>query len=193
MTRRFGVPLLLLVGGVGWAGVHLLAHRATAGPAPSAHAHGTSEMSYLPTSLSLCLSLALALAAMTSVYPRWRRASGRSLWLFGLAPVLGFVAGAVVDSGASLPSLQANLAGLLPVATLVLVVQVAVAVGGVRLARSFLELVVVFEVFVGPRLRFPGCGRGDRVPSDPVRRPISRRAFAGSPRGPPAFAAATQA
>lgn len=151
-------------------------------------------MSYLPTSLSLCLSLALALAAMTSVYPRWRRASGRSLWLFGLAPVLGFVAGAVVDSGASLPSLQANLAGLLPVATLVLVVQVAVAVVGVRLARSFLELVVVvFEVFVGPRLRFPGCGRGDRVPSDPDRRPIFRRAFAGSPRGPPAFAAATQA
>ena len=131
------MPALLLVGGLAWAGVHLVAHRLTEAGSPHAgHGHGTSEAAYLSTSLTLCLSLALVLAAASSVYPAWRGASARSLWLFGAVPLLGLFGGAVLDSGGTLAGLGANVAALLPVALLVLVVQLAVALTAVRLARG---------------------------------------------------------
>ena len=48
-------------------------------------------LSYLPTSFALCFALALPLAAGALAGRRWNGGSARSLWLFGLVPVLGFV------------------------------------------------------------------------------------------------------
>ena len=48
-------------------------------------------LSYLTTSVALCLALALPLAAGMLMGRRWNSSSARSLWLFGLVPVIGFV------------------------------------------------------------------------------------------------------
>ena len=49
--------------------------------------------------LLLCLALALPLAAGAAAGRRWRGASLRSLWLFGLVPLLGFAGHSVADAG----------------------------------------------------------------------------------------------
>ena len=194
MPRPLGVPSLLVLGGIAWAGVHLVAHRATelAGPSGGhAHVHGAGQAAYLPTSLSLCLSLALVLAAATSVYPRWRTTSASSLWLFTAVPLLGLFAGAVVDSGGSLSGLETHVVELLPVAGLVLVVQIGVAVAAVRVARGLLDIVAgTVHALVGPRPPRPAPIHGSSVLADADRVPAARLALGGSPRAPPGFSPA---
>jgi hypothetical protein len=186
MRRLLSVPVLLAVGGLAWAGVHVLAHRLTeAGHA--AHGHGTSEAGYLSTSLTLCLSLALVLAAAAGIYPAWRGASARSLWLFGAVPLLGLFGGAALDSGGTLAGLGANAAALLPVALLVLAVQLAVALTAVRLARRFLDLVEgAAQTLAGPRVAPARAGTASFPALDSVCAPSGRLAPSGGPRAPPA-------
>ena len=188
MRRLVTVPALPLVGGLAWAGVHVLAHRLTESGAPHAgHGHGTGEAAYLSTSLTLCLSLALVLAAASSLYPAWRGASARSLWLFAAVPLLGLLGGVVLESGGTLAGLGANAAGLLPVALLVLAVQLAVALTAVRLARGLLDLV---EGAAGALGWAPVAAAPARTASfprlDSVRAPSGRLASSGGPRAPPA-------
>ncbi|MGH3040288.1 MAG: hypothetical protein ACRDNG_00845, partial [Gaiellaceae bacterium] len=56
-------------------------------------------------------------------------------------PLLGLFGGTALDSGGTLGGPGANLVGLLPVALLVLAVQVVVALCAVRVARGLLDLV----------------------------------------------------
>jgi hypothetical protein len=189
MRRPSGVPFLLVLGGIAWAGVHAIAHRAAGleGSASTSHAHGAGSPAYLSTSLTLCLSLALVLAAASSVYPRWRPVSGRSLWLFGAVPMLGLLAGTVADSDGSPAGMATDVAELLPVAALVLVVQVSVAVGAVRVARGLLDLVEgTVRALVGPFSARQPDGTARFFLLDADRVPAVAPAFAGSPRAPPA-------
>jgi hypothetical protein len=187
------VPFLLALGGFAWAAVHALAHRASglSGSTHAGHEHGAGGASYLSTSLTLCLSLALVLAAASSVYPRWRSLSGRSLWLFGAVPLLGLFAGAIVDAGGSPAGLATDVVELLPVAALVLLVQISAAAGAVRVARGLLDLVEAAVVaLAGPLRAFePGSvARLVLLHSDHL--PATAPALAGSPRAPPAPSAA---
>ena len=63
--------------------------RAPFGDAAVGSARGGSLQDYLGylTSTALCLALALPLAAGAAAGRRWRGASLRSLWLFGLVPL----------------------------------------------------------------------------------------------------------
>jgi hypothetical protein len=188
MRRPFTVPALLLVGGLVWAGVHMLAHRLTeAGSAHAGHGHGTSQAAYLSTSLTLCLSLALVLAAASSLYPAWRGASARSLWLFGAVPLLGLFGGAALDSGGTLGGLGANVAALLPVALLVLAVQLAVALTAVRVARGLLDLVEgAARALAEPRVAATPTRTASFPRLGSVCAPSGRLAPSGGPRAPPA-------
>lgn len=96
-------------------------------------------LSYLPTSLVLCLALALPLAAGAAVGGRWRGTSVRSLWLFGLVPVFGFLGHSaepfLVGDGAA-----TQLGALVPVALVGLLIQIPFALVAVGLARRILWL-----------------------------------------------------
>ena len=188
MRRPFGVPFLLFLGGLAWAGVHVAAHRAAdAAGAQPGHGHHSDAgaAAYLPTSLTLCLSLALVLAAISSVYPRWRGVSGRSLWLFGAVPLLGLLAGAVADTGGSVTGIQTNLAEFLPVAGFVLIVQVAVAFSVVRIARGLLDAVAGIGALFAPLAAAPGAEPRSLFTADAVLVRASHLTHDGAPRGPP--------
>jgi hypothetical protein len=195
MRRPLGVPFVLGLGGLAWAGVHLVAHRATEAAAPGhalhGHAPGAAEPAYVSTSLSLCLALALVVAAMPGLYPRWRAFSGRALWLFAAVPLLGLFGGAVLDSGGSLAHIEANLVQLLPIAGLVLLVQAAVAVAAVRVARGLIDVVAaVVRGFVGgPATWSPATLRRFFL-LDADRARAAEPALDGRPRAPPALALA---
>jgi hypothetical protein len=187
MRRPFTVPMLLAVGGLAWAGVHLAAHRlGGAAGGHAGHGHEADQAAYLSTSLSLCLSLAIVIAAAASVYPAWRGATGRSLWLFGAVPLLGLFGGAVLDSGGTLAGLGANTAELLPVALLVLVVQVAVALSAVRVARGLLDLVEgAARMLAGPQTAAVPAGAHSFSLLDSDRVPGDRLVLSGGARAPP--------
>ena len=96
-------------------------------------------LSYLPTSLVLCLALALPLAAGAAVGGRWRGTTIRSLWLFGLVPVFGFLGHSaepfVVGDEAAM-----QIGALVPVALVGLLIQIPFALVAVGLARRILWL-----------------------------------------------------
>jgi hypothetical protein len=194
VRRRLDGVLLLALGGIAWAGVHAVAHRAAelGLPAHSSHEHGAVQPGYLSTSLSLCLSLALVLAAASTAYPRWRGGSARSLWLFGAVPVLGLLAGAAVDSGGLHGGLAGNLVELLPVITLVVAVQSAVALTAVRVARGLLDAVegTVRALLCAASTicrTTPGLGASFEA----ERAPVAILVSAGRPRAPPARTSAS--
>jgi hypothetical protein len=151
-----------------------------------AQPNGTAAyLSYLPTSLVLCLALALPLAAGAAVGGRWRGMSIRSLWLFGLVPVFGFVGHSaepfVVGDGAAM-----QLGALVPVALVGLLVQIPFALVAVGLARRILWLAEgLARALAGPRSATSVAEPETRL------RPTSRntRAFSldlsASERGPP--------
>ncbi|MGH3060972.1 MAG: hypothetical protein ACRDNA_06105, partial [Gaiellaceae bacterium] len=130
--RRLIVPLLLALSGLGWAAAHAVAHQSVMpGEAKLRESAFQGYVSYLPTSLALCLALALALAAAAAVGLRWQRASGRSLWMFGVVPVLGFAGHALAEpltaGSASLASTLSRGVMLAPVVLVGLLVQVPFA------------------------------------------------------------------
>ena len=150
--RRLVVPCVLALSGFGWAGAHAVAHRAVMTDEDMAAPGGVAAyLSYLPTSLVLCLALALPLAAGAAVGGRWRGTSIRSLWLFGLVPVFGFVGHSaeplLVGDGTF-----AQLAGLVPVALVGLLIQIPFALVAVGLARRLLWLAEgLARALAGPR------------------------------------------
>jgi hypothetical protein len=143
-------------------------------------------LSYLPTSLVLCLALALPLAAGAAVGGRWRGTSMRSLWLFGLVPVFGFV-GHSVEPFIAGNGAVGQLADLASVAVVGLLIQIPFALVAVGLARRILWLAEgLARALAGPRTVSSAAEPEARV------RPRSRntRAFSldlsASERGPPA-------
>jgi hypothetical protein len=142
--RRLIVPLLLALSGLGWAAAHAVAHQ-TVMPGEKLREsvlHGYP--SYLPTSLALCLALALALAAAAAVGLRWRPGSGRSLWMFGVVPVLGFAGHALAEplvsgSATAVPTFSRS-AMLAPVVLVGLLVQLPFALVAVALASGILRV-----------------------------------------------------
>jgi hypothetical protein len=185
--RRFVVPALLALSGLGWAAAHALAHRSVATePAMGTTPHLESYAGYLPTSLALCLALALPLAAGAVVGKRWKGSSLRSLWLFGLVPVVGFVGEALGESilgGSATPVDATGAAAALLVG---LLIQIPFALVAVGLARGLLLLAEgLARVLARPRA--PTAAREpERYAPPRARRP---RTFSldlsRSPRAPP--------
>jgi len=133
-------------------------------------------LGYLTTSTALCLALALPLAAGAAAGRRWRGASLRSLWLFGLVPLLGFVGHSIVDGGPEVA----------PVLLIGLLIQISFALSAVALARRVLSLVEgLAHTLAAPALRHAPR------PSTTVRRlrmalaPVFTLGFVHTGRGPP--------
>jgi hypothetical protein len=185
--RRFVVPALLALSGLGWAAAHALAHRSvTTEPAMGTTPHLGSYAGYLPTSLALCLALALPLAAGAVVGKRWRGSSLRSLWLFGLVPVVGFVGEALVEPILGGSATLVDAAGVAAALLVGLLVQIPFALLAVGLARGLLLLAAgLARVLARPKA--PTAGREpERYAPPRARRP---RTFSldlsRSPRAPP--------
>jgi hypothetical protein len=154
---------------------------------PSMSATGLDDyLSYLTTSLSLCLALALPLAAGAMLGRRWKGTSARSLWLFGLVPVLGFAGHELAEpllGGARGPSTASALA---PIVLVGLAIQVPFALVAVGLARRVLWLAEsLARAFVQPsRAQAPRAA--ERFPRPQASRaPRFRLDLARSQRGPP--------
>jgi hypothetical protein len=146
-------------------------------------------LSYLTTSVALCLALALPLAAGAAAGKRWKGASLRSLWLFGLIPVLGFIGHTATEPLFS-PGAAGGVASLLPVALVGLLVQIPFALVAVGLARRLLWL--------AERLARVEIAPARAVVPAPVtilprphgsRTPAFRLDLAHTERGPPLLAA----
>jgi len=143
--RRVAVPALLGVLGLIWVAAHALAHDVVAQPSAAGHGAGHSRgvesyVAYLPTSLALCLTLAAAIATGAAIGKRWAGTSGRSIWLFGFVPVLGFAADTLVELATHGPT-AATAAELVPVFLIGLLVQIPFALVAVGLAGRILWLV----------------------------------------------------
>lgn len=183
--------VLLALSGLGWAAAHALAHRLMS---PEAVASGMPEaasyLGYLPVSLALCMALALPLAAGVVSGARWKRTSVRSLWLFGVVPVLGFVGHALVEpviaGSTTAYATSAAAVHLVPVAFVGLLVQIPFALAALTLGRGLFALAeTVARWLAGPRVRV-GRPTADRHrPVRAERRPAFRLDLGRSQRAPP--------
>ncbi len=186
--RRLVVPVLLALAGVGWAAAHAVAHRAVMSEAAMPPDMVHRYLGYLATSVALCFALALPLAAGALIGRRWQGATLRSLWLFGLVPILGFVGhtiGEPLITGSSV-----SVSAALPVALVGLLVQTPFALVVVGLARHIIWL----AERVARALAVPGGARARaRTSSYPPPRAVNASAFrldfAYAERGPPLLAA----
>lgn len=143
LWRRVAVPAFLGLLGLIWLAAHALAHDVVAQPSASGHAAHEPALerytAYLPTSLALCLTLAIAIATGLALGKRWTGSSGRSIWLFGIVPVLGFAADTLIELPAH--GRTAAAAELLPVLLVGLLVQIPLALVAIALAVKILWLV----------------------------------------------------
>jgi hypothetical protein len=195
VRRRIAIAILVTLGGVAWAVAHWATHKAvTAEPlAPPHDAHDPSQAApvgsgYLTTSLTLCLALALVLAATAALETRRRSSHGRSLWLFGIVPVLGLLVEAFAASPRTPEGVASGLVELAPLALVSLVVQVVVALVAFRLAHGILGLAeAVARAFVGTKRAARDDGRLIFSVAQSDRAPSARLSHAGSQRGPPAL------
>lgn len=189
--RRLALPSFLAVFGLIWVAAHALAHDVAATPTPAGHAaghHGTVEsyVAYLPTSLALCLTLAAAIATGAAIGKRWAGRSGRSLWLFGVVPVLGFA----VDTLAELARhgwTATAATQLVPVFLIGLLIQIPFALVAVGLAGSVLWLVEQLAFMLREPTRFgpPVAPANLAWAADPGDGRTLLRAGAGRSRAPP--------
>jgi hypothetical protein len=184
--RRFAVPVLLALSGLGWAAAHAVAHKAVMTEPAASTAVFDRYLSYLATSVALCLALALPLAAGALVGRRWKGASLRSLWLFGFVPVLGFLAHTATEPLVSGAGTGSSLASLAPIALIGLLVQIPFALVAVGFARHVLWLaerlarLEVAPARTGARAAIPGYPRPCAS-----RAPAFRLDHARTERGPP--------
>jgi hypothetical protein len=191
--RRLFVPLLLALSGLGWAAAHALAHRSVMpGEAKLRESAFQGYLGYLPTSLALCLALALALAAGAAVGLRWRPASGRSLWMFAVVPVLGFVGHALAEpltaGSASLASTLSGGAMLAPVVLVGLLLQVPFALVAVAFASGILRLAEsIARALAAPAASLGGLEPERYEPVPAVRIPAFRLDRAHGQRAPPSL------
>ena len=189
--RRLLVPLLLALSGLGWAAAHALAHRVVnpdeiVPRAPGMHGY----LSYLPVSLALCLALALPLAAGVICGLRWRAASLRSLWLFGIVPVLGYLGHALLEplvaGSATLSGTSSAAMHLTPVALVGLLIQIPFALAAVALGRHVLMLAESLARWLaGPRVVVGGRMTARHVPAGADRATAFRLDRAHGQRAPP--------
>jgi hypothetical protein len=183
---------LLALSGLGWAAAHALAHQSVMPGAQLRESVLHGYLSYLPTSFALCLALALALAAAATLGLRWRPASGRSLWMFGCVPVLGFAGHALaeplVSGSATAASTVSHSATLVPVALVGLLVQLPFALVAVALASGILRVAEGVARFVAAPVSSPGRREPQRhEPARAVRVPVFRLDRAHGQRAPPAL------
>jgi hypothetical protein len=137
-------------------------------------------LSYLPTSLVLCLALALPLAAGAAIGGRWRGTSARSLWLFGLVPVFGFV------GHSAEPFALTQLTALIPAALVGLLIQIPFALVAVGLARRILWLAEgLAQALAGPRTASSVVEPGSRLRAQSCVMPAFSLDHSASQRGPP--------
>jgi hypothetical protein len=147
-------------------------------------------LSYLTTSVALCLALALPLAAGMLIGRRWNGSSARSLWLFGLVPVIGFVGHTAVEPVLAGNAAGSSLTSVGPIALVGLLIQIPFALVAVGLARHMLWLAErLAQALAQPmRPRFAVA-----VPSYEWPRSFSAPTFrldrAHPERGPPLLAA----
>jgi hypothetical protein len=195
VRRRIAIAILIALGGFAWAVAHWATHKAVAGePLATPHdSHDPSQVApvgtgYLSTSLTLCLALALVLAATAALGTHSRSGRGRSLWLFGIVPVLGLLVEAVAASPRTPAGIVSGLVELAPLALVILVVQVAVALVALRLAHGILHLAeAVAHAVVGPQDTAGDDGRLTLAVARFDSAPSARRFSSGSQRGPPAL------
>jgi hypothetical protein len=182
--RRLLVPVLLALSGLGWAAAHAFAHEAVMPEPTGGESVAHEYAAYLPTSFALCLALALPLAAGAIAGRRWQGGLGRSLWLFGLVPIIGFVGHSFAEPLAGGPAHSPS--ELAPIAAVGLLVQIPFAVVAVGLARRALWLAEsLARALVGARAPAPA-----RSPQGHDLAPTSlsvafRLDLAHSQRGPP--------
>jgi hypothetical protein len=179
------VPVLFFLSGLGWAATHAVAHRAVSMAEPVAAPGPGAYLSYFATSTGLCLALALSLAA-GALAGRRRGATLRSLWLFGLIPLLGFAGHSafepILAGEAAIPAL----ADLAPVALVGLAIQIPFALLAMAVARQMLVLAEGLAHALIP----PSRARARR-PATPTDRPSALPlpdlglALAHPGRGPP--------
>jgi hypothetical protein len=185
--RRLVVPCVLALSGLGWAGAHAVAHRAVMDEGSMAEPAGVAAyLSYLPISLVLCLALALPLAAGAAVGGRWRGTSIRSLWLFGLVPVFGFLGHSaepfLVGDGA-----LSQLGALAPVALVGLFIQIPFALVAVGLARRILWLAEgLARALAGPHTAARVAESDARLRAENRNTRAFTLDLSASERGPPA-------
>lgn len=185
--RRLLAPVLLALSGLGWAAAHAFAHQAVMPPPTDGETAMHGYLSYLPTSFALCFALALPLAAGALAGRRWNGGSARSLWLFGLVPVLGFVGHSFAEplfGGSGNTPFE-----LAPIVVVGLLIQIPFALVAVGLARRVLWLAEgLARVLAGRRAH--GAPRPSRHELPPVgQAPSFRLDPAHSSRGPPLLAA----
>jgi hypothetical protein len=184
------VPVLLALSGLGWAAAHAVAHRSMM-PEPDAPPGGFQDyLAYLTTSTALCLALALPLAAGAAAGRRWRGTSLRSLWFFGLVPLLGFAGHSVVEPALAGAGLATGLAAVAPVVLVGLLIQTSFALSAVAVAR----LVLAVGEGLAHALAAPAHRRAPRRPTtalrpQPLRAPTFSLAFVHTGRGPPLLTA----
>ena len=147
-------------------------------------------LSYLTTSVALCLALALPLAAGMLIGKRWNGSSVRSLWLFGLVPVIGFVGHTVVEPVLTGTAAESSLASVAPIALVGLLIQIPFALVAVGLARHMLWLAERLAQALArpPQPRFPVVLPGHERPRASLA-PAFRPDRAHPERGPPLLAA----
>ncbi|HXV96320.1 MAG TPA: hypothetical protein VD695_07205 [Gaiellaceae bacterium] len=185
-SRRLVVPVLFFLSGLGWAATHAVVHRAVTMTEPEAAPGPGDYLSYLATSTGLCLALALSLAAGALAGRRRRGATLRSLWLFGLIPLLGFAGHSAFEPILTGETAMPGLAGLAPVALVGLAIQIPFALLAMAVARQVLVLAEGLAHALIP----PARARARR-PAAPTERPSALRlpdlglALAHPGRGPP--------
>jgi hypothetical protein len=193
-VRRLAIAILVALGGIAWGAAHWATHKAVVAE-PVGHpggGHGPSHSDavgagYLSTSLALCLALALVLTAAAALQSRRRASRGRSLWLFGVVPVLGLLVEAFAASPLTPAGIGSGLVELAPLALVTLVVQVAVALVALRVAHGILDFAeAVARALVGPQGTPSDSGRGSFRRERADRAPSPRLSYAGSQRAPPA-------
>jgi hypothetical protein len=187
--RRLLVPVLLALSGLGWAAAHAVAHRAVMSDSSMGASAVHQYFSYLTTSLALCLALALPLAAGAVIGKRWQGASARSLWLFGLVPVMGFIGHGtepfVLGSGGS-----SNVSELAPLVLVGLLIQIPFALVAVGLARRVLWLAESLARALAGSNRDHAPQPPESYPRPRASRPSGFRLdLSHTERGPPLLAA----
>ena len=147
-------------------------------------------LTYLTTSVALCLALALPLAAGALVGKRWKGASVRSLWLFGLVPVLGFVAHSAAEPLFSTGGTGTSIASLAQISLVGLLVQLPFALVVVGFARQVLWLAErLARVEIVPALATVRVSSLSYPRPRASRAPAFRLDFARTERGPPLLTA----
>jgi hypothetical protein len=170
--RRLALPIVLSVAGLAWAAAHALVHDLVSSPAGAHGGHGGAVeryAAYLPTSLALCLALATALAAGLALGRRWTGLSGPAIWLFGLVPVLGFAADALIGLPEHGSVSGTAVVELVPVVLVGLLVQIPFALTAVGLGGAILLLAerLAWLLASSPRMEPSGRSGGFRpAPAD---------------------------